>query len=116
MPGWWSRKSKSKPKPDSSASCSSSPRDPNPILRRSSKKEKANSFDEVLARKARTLSPLNGSGFVGGEPGPFTFGHPLPQPISSPLPWTAGTGSATASASSASSSGSDDAPDFGFYR
>lgn len=127
MPAWWSRKSKSKPKPESAASCSSSPRtkpDPelddeagNPKwkLKKPSKKEKANSFDEAFARKAvGGLSPCNG----------FAVGHPLPRPVSAPLPSNpqdaavagSGPGSASASASSVSSSGSDETPDLGFYR
>nr|XP_029122490.1 mitogen-activated protein kinase kinase kinase 3 isoform X2 [Elaeis guineensis] len=130
MPAWWRGFSKSRSKSKST----SSPRKKDKALaevveeeegfRRESKKEKANSFDEVLlSRKSRDPSPVGGA--RGGGPGVgFAFGHPLPRPSSnsSPLPTLphdhgVGTGSASASVSSASSSGSsEETADLGFYR
>ncbi|XP_008795232.1 mitogen-activated protein kinase kinase kinase 3-like [Phoenix dactylifera] len=92
------------------------------VQRGSNKKEKANSFDEVLlARKSRDLSPVGCARGRGPGAG-FVLGHPLPRPssISSPLPTSPhdpGVASASASASSSSSSGSsEETPDLGFYR
>ncbi|KAG1369971.1 mitogen-activated protein kinase kinase kinase 3 [Cocos nucifera] len=131
MPAWWRGFSKSRSK----SKFASSPRKKDKAaaevvveeeegLRRGGKKEKANSFDEVLfSRKSRDPSPVGGA--RGGGPGVgFASGHPLPRPSSnsSPLPTMphdhgVGTGSASASVSSSSSSGSsEETADLGFYR
>ncbi|EHA8592570.1 hypothetical protein COCNU_contig69639897G000010 [Cocos nucifera] len=131
MPAWWGKlKSKSKSKSTSSprkkdeaAAAEAVVEEEKHGFQRGSKKEKANSFDEVLlSRKSRDPSPIGGARGRGLGIG-LAFGHPLPRPssISSPLPTLpndqgVATVSASASASSSSSSGSsEETPDPGLY-
>ncbi|XP_010912615.1 mitogen-activated protein kinase kinase kinase 3 isoform X2 [Elaeis guineensis] len=132
MPAWWGKlKSKSKStssprKKDEAAAAAAAAvvEEEKQGFQRGSKKEKANSFDEVLlSGKNRDPSPIGGARGRGLGIG---LAHPLPRPssISSPLPTlphdhgvATATVSASASASSSSSSGSsEETPDLGLYR
>uniref|UniRef100_A0A1D1Z7X6 mitogen-activated protein kinase kinase kinase n=1 Tax=Anthurium amnicola TaxID=1678845 RepID=A0A1D1Z7X6_9ARAE len=134
MPAWWRGKSRSNSSSSSSSSSGSSNRKKEPAALpvkpdpgvKLIKKEKAKSFDELLAvrnyRCAGDRSPI-ASDLDGGN-----RCHPLPPPLVSlsPMttldhgatqgPATAAVGSASGSVSSISSSGTDEGPDLAFHR
>lgn len=113
MPAWWAKKLSLTRKPDDPAAAAGGSR---------KAKEKARSFDEVLARRGKAAaaacagSPSSSSGF-DSDGAAEKRGHPLPRPsaLSGVALAHLDPASASASVSSASSSGSsDETPDLGF--